>query len=263
MQNKKFILTILSYALIMLFVGPLLGVLHQESSKKLSKIQFTDKDLSNIKVTSLLEIESLKQVFEAKEKKQEIYLQKLDKLSCIEQINLVLKDKEIRLHFLTFYRQHKELLPNPELAESIDKSDSISEYNNTKRILGTALKIPESKELNEFEMSLVKDSLARVHGHAILIGCVIPVVMCIILWFSTQLGGTPITDRSLRVVSSTYISSSIITISLMLIKGYSFNISARHGITNWTEMNDYILSSHGLKAALYGTVHTVTFVSLY
>lgn len=263
MLNKKFILSILSYALIMLFLGPLLGVLHQESSKKLTFINFTDKEISSITATSLLEIEPLKQVFQPKEESEKVYLQKLNNKRIGEQINLALYDKTIRRHFLTYFRQNKDLLPAPELSAQIDNPDKSSEFKCVKKILQISLKLPETKELNEFELNIAKDYLARLHGHAILIGSVIPVLMCIILWFTYQLGGIPITDRSLKVVSLTYISSSIATIALMLIKAYSYNVSVRHGITDFSEMSDYFIRSHSLKAALYGTTHTVTFFSLY
>lgn len=263
MLNKKFLLTILSYALIMLFLGPLIGVLHQESSKKLSFIKFTDNEISSISASSLFDIEELKPALKAKEKAEEIYLEKLKNKNVKEQINLILDNKTIRTHFLTYYRQNKSALPNSKLSDEIDNTSKINEFHCAKKILQLSLKLPETRELDEFEISVAKDFLAKVHGHAILIGTVIPVMMCIILWFTYQLGGTPITDRSLKVVSITYISSSIVTISLMLIKGYSYNISVRHGVTDFNEMGEYIISSHSLKAALYGITHTVTFVSLY
>lgn len=263
MPNKKFILTILSYALIMLIIGPLIGVLHQESSKKLSTLSFTTEEFSRIKETSLLDNEELKVALQVKEKSQEEYLKRLENISIKEQIELVLKDTTIRNHFLTHYRQNKNALQNQILHESIDNTDKITEFNNAKSILRIAFKLFPDNSLNEFDLSTAKDALAKVHGHAILIGTVIPIMMCVILWFTQQLGGTPITDRSLKIVSITYIYSSFLTIVLMLIKGYSFNLSIRHGITNWAEMSEYIISSRGLKAALYGTTHTITFFSLY
>jgi hypothetical protein len=266
MPNKKFILTTLSYALIMLILGPLFGVLHQESSKKLSNIQFSEKELLNFAnkdVRSIFEVEALNKAFQPKETAEKDYLQKLDKLTLSKQIDLILNDKILRQHLLTHFRQNKALLPLPNFSETIDNQDNTVEFKNTKKIIYASFKVPEPIELSDFEVSIAKDVLARVHGHAILIGCVIPVLMCIFLWFSNQLGGAPITDRSLRVVSMTYITSSLLTITLMLLKGYSFNLGVRNGLTNFNEISEYIISSHGLKAALYGITHTVTFFSLY
>lgn len=266
MPNKKFILTTLSYALFMLILGPLFGVLHQESSKRLSTIQFSKKDLlnfSNKDVHSIFEVEGLSKAFQPKENAEKEYLQKLDGLTLSEQVVLILNDKALQHHLLTHYRQNKDLLPALELSESIDNQDKIEEFKNTKKIIYASFKVPEPVELSDFEVSIAKDALARVHGHTILIGCVIPVLMCIFLWFSSQLGGTPVTDRSLRVVSTTYISSSFFTVILMLIKGYSFNLGVRNGLTNFNEISEYLISSHGLKAALYGTIHSATFLSLF
>lgn len=266
MPNKNFILTTLSYALFMLILGPLFGVLHQESSKKLSRIQFSEKELlhfSNQNVSSIFEIESLNKAFQAKEATEKAYLQKLEKLPLSKQIVLILNDKLLQKHLLVYYRQNKDLLPIPQISETIDNQDKTVAFNNTKKILYASFKLPAPKELTDFEVSIAKDVLAKVHGHAILIGTVIPVLMCIFLWFAYQLGGAPITDRSLRVVSATYISSSFLTIILMLLKGYSFNLGVRNGLTNINEISEYIISSHGLKAALYGITHTVTFFSLY
>jgi len=267
MPNKKFILTTLSYALIMLIIGPLFGVLHQESSKKLSRIPFSKKELlrfSNLNINTVFDVENLNTAFHAKDDGTETFdLQKLENLSLSSQLALILNDRALQKKLLNYYRQNKTLLPIPEITESIDNQDKTEEFINTKKILYASFKIPLPKELTDFEVQVAKDVLAKVHGHAILIGTVIPVLMCIFLWFAYQLNGAPITDRSLRVISATYISSSFITIILMLVKGYSFNLGVRNGLTNFNEISEFILSNRGLKAALYGITHSVTFFSLY
>ena len=106
-------------------------------------------------------------------------------------------------------------------------------------------------------------SLALVHGHAILIGVLLPLAATWALHVGLTLGAAPLSARSLKWITRLYIPGSAASILLMLWKGYHLVLGMRGGVLDLGALNhSFIFGNHALRAALYGTSHTAMAVGL-
>ena len=106
-------------------------------------------------------------------------------------------------------------------------------------------------------------ALALVHGHAILIGTLLPLAATWALQIGLVLGAPPLSARSLSWATRLYIPGSAVSVLLMLWKGYHLVLGVRFGSLDLGALNQsFIFGSHALRAALYGTSHTAMAVGL-
>lgn len=106
-------------------------------------------------------------------------------------------------------------------------------------------------------------SLALVHGHAILIGVLLPLGAIWALHVGLALGATPLSARSLKWTTRLYIPGSLASVLLMLWKGYHLVLGVRGGTLDLGLLHEsFIFGSHGLRAGIYGASHTAMAVGL-
>jgi hypothetical protein len=105
--------------------------------------------------------------------------------------------------------------------------------------------------------------LALSHGHIFLIGALIPLGLSWLLNLGLQLGANPISAKSLKVGSSMYFPAAVGAIALMIYKGYHFLLGVRGGNTDFVALQaSFFGGNHALRAAAYGTIHTVMAIGL-
>lgn len=101
-------------------------------------------------------------------------------------------------------------------------------------------------------------TLALLHGHIFLVGVLIPLAFTWMLHLSASLGLEPLSGRTLGWTSAFYIPGAILTVLLMLLKGYHFVLGVRHGALDYPALNETFLgSSHALRAGAYGFAHFI------
>lgn len=106
-------------------------------------------------------------------------------------------------------------------------------------------------------------SLALVHGHAFLIGVLIPLAITWMLYLIASMGGRPVSEKTLKIGTSLYLPGSLMAIILMLYKGYHFLLGVRSGQMDFNVLNEsFFMGSHALRAAAYGLTHTAMAVGL-
>jgi len=105
--------------------------------------------------------------------------------------------------------------------------------------------------------------LALTHGHIFMIGALIPLAISWLLFMGLQLGANPISEKALKVGSWMYFPGSIGAVGLMIYKGYHFLLGVRGGNTDFVALQaSFFGGNHALRAACYGTIHTVMAVGL-
>jgi hypothetical protein len=105
--------------------------------------------------------------------------------------------------------------------------------------------------------------LALSHGHIFLIGALIPLGLSWLLYMGLQLGANPISAKSLKVGSWMYFPGAVGAIALMIYKGYHFLLGVRGGNTDFVALQaSFFAGNHALRAASYGTIHTVMAIGL-
>jgi len=98
--------------------------------------------------------------------------------------------------------------------------------------------------------------LALVHGHTFLMGVLLPLALTWILHLGLALGHPPVAARTLKVATGLYLPAAAAALALMLLKGYHFVLGIRHGLDFPLLSQTFLGGGHGLRAAVYGTVHT-------
>jgi succinate dehydrogenase/fumarate reductase cytochrome b subunit len=99
-------------------------------------------------------------------------------------------------------------------------------------------------------------SLALVHGHIFLVGVLLPLAFTWMLHLTAALGLEPVPGRTLSLATALYLPGNILTIILMLLKGYHLVLGVRHGAVDFNALNGSFLgSSQALRAGLYGLSH--------
>jgi hypothetical protein len=105
--------------------------------------------------------------------------------------------------------------------------------------------------------------LALLHGHAFLIGVLIPLAVTWMLYLGLALGYAPVGERSLKIGSWLYLPASVVAVFLMIYKGYHFQLGVRQGNLDFQALNESLfMGNHALRAAVYGITHTAMAVGL-
>jgi len=105
--------------------------------------------------------------------------------------------------------------------------------------------------------------LALLHGHIFLIGVLIPIAVLAMLQFGLILEGKIVSERVLKWGGCLYKWGALLTVLLMLYKGYHFVISVRMGQTDFAAIeHNYFGGILPLRAAAYGISHTAMAVGL-
>jgi hypothetical protein len=105
--------------------------------------------------------------------------------------------------------------------------------------------------------------LALSHGHIFLIGALIPLALSWLLFMGLQLGGSPISAKSLKVASCLYFPGAVGAVGLMIYKGYHFLLGVRGGEYDFLALEaSFFGGSHALRAATYGTIHSIMAIGL-
>lgn len=107
-------------------------------------------------------------------------------------------------------------------------------------------------------------NLALVHGHAFLIGVLIPLAVTWISYLGLSLGFAPLSEKSLNWATRLYLPGSAVAVLLMLYKGYHILLGVRRGDIDLSHLDSTLfLGSHALRAAAYGLTHTAMALGLF
>ena len=105
--------------------------------------------------------------------------------------------------------------------------------------------------------------LALAHGHAILLGAVLPLVLVFMLHLGLTMGFRPLGAKALAWATLLYLPGAAVSVALMLYKGYHWVLGVRFGHTEFAARNDAVFGgNHALRAAVYGLAHTAMSVGL-
>ena len=105
--------------------------------------------------------------------------------------------------------------------------------------------------------------LALVHGHAFLIGAVLPLALLFMLHLGLTMGFHPLGARTLRWATWLYLPGSALSVALMLYKGYHWVLGVRFGHTDFAAWNAAFFGGNAaLRAALYGLAHSAMSLGL-
>lgn len=105
--------------------------------------------------------------------------------------------------------------------------------------------------------------LALVHGHTLLIGVVVPIIVLIMLHLSQRLGANPVSEAFTRWGGFLYHLGAGMTILLLLYKGYHYILSVRSGMMDFSHIEDAYFGGYTiLKQGIYGLAHTALGTSL-
>jgi hypothetical protein len=89
--------------------------------------------------------------------------------------------------------------------------------------------------------------LSLLHGHAILMGTLIPLAMLWMLHLGVQLNFRPVSEKGLRIASALFLPGAALATALILYKGYYFLLSVRSA-----EFLAGQLSYHNIEAGFFG-----------
>jgi hypothetical protein len=99
--------------------------------------------------------------------------------------------------------------------------------------------------------------LALVHGHAILVGAVLPLVLAFMLHLGLAMGFRPVGAKALAWATRLYLPGAALSVALMLYKGYHWVLGVRFGHTDFSGWNAaFFGGSAALRAVSYGLAHT-------
>ncbi|HZU52951.1 MAG TPA: hypothetical protein VFF77_03590 [Holophagaceae bacterium] len=105
--------------------------------------------------------------------------------------------------------------------------------------------------------------LALVHGHAFLLGAVLPMMMVFMLHLGLTLGFRPLGAKTLKTATWLYLPGSALSVALLLYKGYHWILGVRFGHTDFAAWNGaFFAGNHALRAASYGIAHTAMSVGM-
>lgn len=100
-------------------------------------------------------------------------------------------------------------------------------------------------------------NLALLHGHAFMIGVLIPLAMTWLLYLGVALGFPPISEKALKIGTWLYLPASVVVVLLMIYKGYHFQLGVRGGNLDFQALDaQFFMGNHALRAAVYGLSHT-------
>jgi hypothetical protein len=99
--------------------------------------------------------------------------------------------------------------------------------------------------------------LALVHGHAFLLGAVMPLVLVFMLHVGLSMGFSPLGAKTLRWATWLYLPGAALSVALLLYKGYHWVLGVRFGHTDFAAWNAAFFGGNAaLRAAVYGLAHT-------
>lgn len=105
--------------------------------------------------------------------------------------------------------------------------------------------------------------LALVHGHAILLGTVLPLALAFMLQLGLSLGFRPLGARTLKAATWLFLPGAAASVALMLYKGYHWVLGVRFGHEDFVAWNAAFFGGNAaLRAAAYGLAHTAMAVGL-
>jgi len=105
--------------------------------------------------------------------------------------------------------------------------------------------------------------LALVHGHALLIGVLVPVMLASMLHLGRVYGGGELGRRGLAWALRLYVPFSALAVALMLYKGYHVLLSVRFGKTDMAGIDEALFAgSKALRHGVYGLSHVAMAVGL-
>jgi len=99
-------------------------------------------------------------------------------------------------------------------------------------------------------------SLALLHGHVFLVGVLVPLACTWMLHLTLVLGLGSVSGRSLGWSTALYLPGAILTVLLMLLKGYHLVLGVRHGALDFNTLNASFLTP-ALRGAGYGLAHAL------
>ncbi|MBL8031795.1 MAG: DUF2871 family protein [Candidatus Doudnabacteria bacterium] len=104
--------------------------------------------------------------------------------------------------------------------------------------------------------------LALLHGHSFIIGVLIPVAILVAMQFSLMMGGAIISEKSLKWGVLLYQIGVVLSVLLMLYKGYHYVLSVRKVLSSGMGQLDIAQIQHSffggqelLKQVVYGVSH--------
>ena len=104
-------------------------------------------------------------------------------------------------------------------------------------------------------------SLALLHGHVFLVGVLLPLACIWMVHLTLVLGIGTVSGRSLGWSTALYLPGAVLTVLLMLLKGYHLVLGVRHGALDFNQLNATFLTPP-LRAASYGLGHALMGVGL-
>jgi urea transporter len=105
--------------------------------------------------------------------------------------------------------------------------------------------------------------LALVHGHAMMIGVLVPVALAGMLHLARACGGKVINPRPLALARRLYLPAAAATLALMLYKSYHILLSARWGKTDPQQIHDALFGGvTAVRHGVYGASHVLMAVGL-
>lgn len=106
-------------------------------------------------------------------------------------------------------------------------------------------------------------TLALVHGHAFLVGVLIPIAMASALFLARRIGGAELSPTALKWLTRGYLPFVTVTVLLMLYKGYHTLLSVRFGASDFDAIDaSYFGGLLWLRHGVYGLAHVAMAVSL-
>jgi len=98
--------------------------------------------------------------------------------------------------------------------------------------------------------------LALVHGHAFVVGVLVPIAMAGALFLARGVGGGELSGRSLAWLTRCYLPCATLTVLLMLYKGYHALLSVRFGERDLEAVERaYFGGLAWLRHGTYGVAH--------
>jgi hypothetical protein len=105
--------------------------------------------------------------------------------------------------------------------------------------------------------------LSLLHGHAFMMGGLLPMVVVWMLYVAHQLSGNAVSPKTLGWTSGLYLPATSIAILLILYKGYHYLLFVRFGQRDFAHIAEsFFFGSEVARAIVYGVTHTALFVSL-
>jgi len=106
--------------------------------------------------------------------------------------------------------------------------------------------------------------LALLHGHAFLIGVLMPIAWVGMLHIGMKLGGTEISQRAMRWVVWTYVPGALSVLALITYKGMYYVMRVSAGDRDFDAIHGGLFGgSRLLRGLAYGLSHTIATVGLF